>query len=97
MNNKGITGFELGFLLTALSVSGITVGVPQIRHSFQEKRAIEICEFRGEENCAEDVGNMSKEDILDYIRDDEGNEDFYSHRATNKRGGGLRRRILAMQ
>jgi len=80
MNKKGLMVAEIAFISTMITLSGITLGVPQIRHSFQEKRAVEICEFRGEENCAEDVGNMSKSDILDYIRDDEGNEDFYSPR-----------------
>ena len=97
MNKKGLMVVEVAFISAMLTLTGITLGVPSIRQSFQVKRAIEICEFRGGAHCGTAVNTMSKAEVLEYIRDDAKNQDFYAPVVTKRRGGGLRARVLAMQ
>ena len=65
---------------------------------FREKRAIEICEYNGETDCQELVSIMTKDEIIDYIKDDSAyGTGFYSPVVSVKNGGNLRARILQAQ
>ena len=68
MNNKGIVGFTLA----AVIVGGLAiVALPFMTPRFRVQKANEICVEDGmsEGLCAEKVKQMSKTEILEYIRD----------------------------
>ena len=81
--------------------TAINIGIsqlPSVKESFQEKRAIEICEYSGESGCEAKVQAMSKEQILASIKDDSiDGTGFYAPKQIAKSGGGLRARILQAQ
>ena len=78
--------------------------LPATRAEHQQESAIEICEYKGEIDCESIVADMSKDEILVYIADNDPNGGgFYGERwkksiaKTKRTGGGLRARILALQ
>lgn len=55
---------------------------------FRENRAVEICEFNRESDCATKVSSMTKEEILSYIKDDTLNgTGFYAPQTRSGNGG----------
>ncbi len=87
--------------LTGATGAGLATNLPASVDPFREERAVEICEFNGGTDCAAEVSLMSKEEILEYIKDDTiFGTGFYhpeNRKAANKKGGNLRQRILALQ
>jgi len=99
MNKKGSAEATVVAVMLISAAVNVTYSMlPWTRASFQEKRAIEICEFNGGAHCKEAVALMPKDAILEYVRDNNGiANDFYAPKTVRKTGGGLRNRILALQ
>jgi len=73
MNRKGLLEVS-----TVLAIMGIFTAMnityalhPATRADFQKKKAIELCETQGGIDCVDMIATWGKDDILDYIRDDE--------------------------
>lgn len=69
-NSRGVTGAEIMFLSMAL---GMSISAYCLKDSFRERKANEFCVAEGKtsEECKVIISQMSKSEILDYIRDDD--------------------------
>lgn len=65
-NQKGIITFTTFLIwMVAAGAVGATLGVNDFRH----KKAVEMCAQNGETNCVDKINAMSKEEVLEYIKD----------------------------
>lgn len=70
-NKRGVTGAEIMFLSMAL---GMSISAYCLKDSFRARKANEFCVAEGvhtSDQCKAIVTQMSKDQILDYIRDDD--------------------------
>ena len=94
-NRRGAVETMVVAIIYGMALIGSAISLsPPVRASFQESRALEICEFSGETaaNCEVLVGSWSKKEILAYIKDDGSNDAFYARKKVEKKSGG---RLLA--
>jgi len=71
-NKRGAAvGFMLAFAATAFTAALVNLSLPQIKDPFRARKAIEYCVQDGgtQEYCETMVGQLSKAEILDSIRD----------------------------
>lgn len=76
LNKKGFTLTPLGVILiwhACLWTNVIISQQPAVKDAFRHRKAVEFCvaDLNTPEDCEEIVSSMSKDAILDYIRDDE--------------------------
>jgi len=84
--------------LTSATGAALATNLDASVDPFRKNRAIEICEYNGETDCQELVSIMTKDEIIDYIKDDSAyGTGFYSPVVSVKNGGNLRARILKAQ
>lgn len=70
---KGIAILE-GMLLfvgvtAVFALASDTMRSPDRFSSFRAKKAVEVCQGKGESNCSELIKNMSTGEIFEYIQD----------------------------
>lgn len=65
-NQKGLVTFTTFLIwMVAAGAIGAALGVNDFRH----KKAVSMCVENGETNCVDKVNAMTKDQILDYIKD----------------------------